>query len=47
MLKHNQWRLVLSFVIVLWAVFMLQPLENQPFVPFAKAEAKARPAEFA
>ena len=34
-------------MIVLWAVFILQPLENQPFVQdIAKAEAKARPAGF-
>ncbi|HTZ19821.1 MAG TPA: protein translocase subunit SecDF, partial [Opitutaceae bacterium] len=47
MLKRNLWKLVLSFVIVLWAVFMLQPIQDQPFVAFAKAEASNRPAEFA
>jgi SecD/SecF fusion protein len=47
MLKRNLWKLVLSFVIVLWAVFMLQPISDQPFAAFAKAEARTRPAEFA
>jgi SecD/SecF fusion protein len=47
MLKRNQWKLVLSFVIVLWAVFMLQPLQDQPFVPFARTEASAKTGEFA
>ena len=46
MLKRNLGKLVQSFIIVLWAVFMLQPLRNQPFVAFSKAEASAKTAEF-
>jgi SecD/SecF fusion protein len=47
MLKRNLWKLVLSFVIVLWAAFMLQPIRDTPFAVYLKEQAKAKPAEFA
>lgn len=47
MFRQNLWKLTLSAVIVLWAVFNLIPLKDQPFGDFVKAEAKAKPAQFA
>ena len=41
MLKRNLWKLTISFIIVLWAVFELQPLKDQPFVGFAKTQTTA------
>jgi SecD/SecF fusion protein len=46
MLKRNLWKLTISFIIVLWAVFELQPLKDQPFVGFAKTQTTAKSSEF-
>ena len=47
MLKRNLWKLTLSFAIVLWAVWTLLPLNDQPFPDYAKAQSRAKTAEFA
>jgi|JI10StandDraft_1071094.scaffolds.fasta_scaffold02396_19 SecD/SecF fusion protein len=47
MLRANLWKLILSTVIVLWAVFNLMPLKDQPFGDFVKSSASAKPAQFA
>jgi SecD/SecF fusion protein len=47
MLKRNLWKLVLSAAIMLWAVWSLTPLKDQPFGDFAKAKSRAKTAEFA
>ncbi len=40
-------KLTLSAALVLWAVFTLMPLKDQPFGDYVKQEASAKPAEFA
>jgi SecD/SecF fusion protein len=47
MLRRHLWKLTLSAAIVLWAVFTLLPLKDQPFGDYLKKEASAKPAEFA
>jgi SecD/SecF fusion protein len=47
MLKRNLWKLTLSFAIVLWAVWTLLPLNDQPFPDYAKSQSRAKTAEFA
>jgi len=52
MLKRNLWKLTLSFAIVLWAVWTLLPLNDQPFAEYAKSQSgsqatPAKTAEFA
>lgn len=47
MLKRNFWKLTLSLAVVLWALFALLPLQDQPFAGFAKEKANAKPADFA
>jgi len=47
MLKRNLWKLTLSFAIVIWAVWTLLPLNDQPFPDYAKAQSRAKTAEFA
>src|SRR5579883_800753 len=46
MLKRNLWKLVLSFVIALWAVSELLPLKSVPFDTYARQHAGNRAAEF-
>ena len=46
MLRRHLWKLTLSAALVLWAVFTLMPLKDQPFGDFVKQEATAKPAEF-
>ena len=46
MLKRNLWKLLLSALIALWAVYELLPLKDIPFPVYAKEHAKAKPAEF-
>ncbi|MFT3781577.1 MAG: protein translocase subunit SecD [Nibricoccus sp.] len=46
MLKRNLWKLILSFVIGLWAVWTLLPLKDRPFAEYAQSKAQAKPAEF-
>ncbi|HTB79840.1 MAG TPA: protein translocase subunit SecD [Opitutaceae bacterium] len=46
MLKRNLWKLVLSVLIVAWAVSELLPLNNQPFVNYARTHVTAKPTEF-
>lgn len=47
MLSRNLWKLLLSLIIMGWAVSSLLPLENQNFPDYAKASATAKTAEFA
>ena len=47
MLRRHLWKLTLSAALVLWAVFTLMPLKDQPFGDYVKQEASAKPAEFA
>ena len=49
MLRQNLWKMILSAVIVLWAVFSLIPLKDKKdFGAFVKAEAtSAKSAQFA
>jgi SecD/SecF fusion protein len=47
MLRRHLWKLTLSAALVLWAVFTLMPLKDQPFGDYVKAAASAKPAEFA
>ncbi len=46
MLKRNLWKLTLSFIIVLWAVFELHPLKDQPFVSFARTQPTTKASDF-
>ncbi len=46
MLRNNLWKLILSAVLVLWAVFTILPLQDRDFAQFLKVEASAKPAEF-
>lgn len=46
MLRRHLWKLTLSAALVLWAVFTLMPLKDQPFGDYVKKEASAKPAEF-
>src|SRR5258708_40133806 len=46
MLSRNLWKIVLSAALVLWAVFTLMPLKDQPFGDYVKQEAAGKPAEF-
>jgi len=46
MLKRNLWKLVLSFLVVIWAVYSLNPLKDQPFPDYIKTHATAKQAEF-
>jgi SecD/SecF fusion protein len=47
MFKRNLWKLTLSFILVIWAVASLIPLQDRPFDSYARSEAQARSAEFA
>ncbi|QYM80426.1 protein translocase subunit SecD [Horticoccus luteus] len=47
MLKRNLWKIVLSVVITAWALTTLLPMKDQDFAKYAKAQAGAKPAEFA
>ena len=47
MLSRNLWKIILSTALVLWAVFALLPLKDQPFGDYLSAEASAQPADFA
>ena len=47
MLRQNYWKLILSAVVVLWAVLELIPLKDQPFGEYVKSEASAKNAQFA
>ncbi|HQY06145.1 MAG TPA: protein translocase subunit SecDF, partial [Lacunisphaera sp.] len=46
MLRANLWKLIASAALVLWSVFTLIPLKDQPFGDYIKQEASAKPAEF-
>ena len=45
MLSRHLWKLTLSAALVVWAVFTLLPLKDQPFGDYVKKEATAKPAE--
>jgi SecD/SecF fusion protein len=47
MLSRNLWKIILSAALVLWAVFTLMPLKDQPFGDYVKSANSAKPAEFA
>jgi SecD/SecF fusion protein len=46
MLKRNLWKILLSAVIVAWAVTEILPLKDTPFPDYVRANATARQAEF-
>jgi SecD/SecF fusion protein len=47
MLRRNLWKLTFSLLLVAWAISTLLPLQDRPFADYIKAEASAKPAEFA
>ncbi len=46
MLKRNLWKLIFSFVIVVWAAWTLYPLSDQDFSAYARDHATAKKGEF-
>ncbi len=46
MLRQNLWKVILSAVLVLWAVFELMPLKDRPFDGYVKSAASAKSAQF-
>lgn len=46
MFRRNLWKITISVIIVAWALLTLLPIQDQPFVEYAKAQATAKPAEF-
>ncbi len=46
MLRQNLWKVILSAVIMLWAVFELIPLKDIPFDGYVKSAASAKSAQF-
>ncbi len=46
MLRRHLWKLTLSAALVLWAVFTLMPLKDQPFGDYVQKTVAAKPAEF-
>jgi SecD/SecF fusion protein len=46
MFKRNFWKLTLSLIVVIWAVSSLLPIQDRPFVDFAKENAEAKQADF-
>ncbi|MBP6508124.1 MAG: protein translocase subunit SecD [Opitutaceae bacterium] len=47
MFKRNLWKILLSLVLLGWAVATLLPLNDQDFPTYIKTHASAKPAEFA
>jgi SecD/SecF fusion protein len=47
MLRRNLWKLTFSLLLVAWAVSTLLPIQDRPFPDYIRAEASAKPAEFA
>src|SRR6478752_4634052 len=47
MLRQNLWKVILSAVVLLWAVVSLLPLKDQNFGDYVKSEASAKSAQFA
>ncbi|MBS0633412.1 MAG: protein translocase subunit SecD [Verrucomicrobia bacterium] len=47
MLQRNLWKILLSLVVVAWALATFLPLQDQDFATYAKAQATEKPAEFA
>src|SRR3569833_3402251 len=47
MLKRNLWKLIFSFVIVVWAAWTLYPLSDQDFGKYVREHATAKKGEFA
>jgi SecD/SecF fusion protein len=47
MLKRNLWKLIFSFVIVVWAAWTLYPLSDQDFGQYVRDHATAKKGEFA
>jgi SecD/SecF fusion protein len=46
MLRQNLWKVILSAVIMLWAVSELLPLKGRPFDSYVKSAASAKSAQF-
>lgn len=44
--RRNRGKLLLSFAIAIWAVLSLLPLDDIPFVDYARTHASSHPAEF-
>jgi SecD/SecF fusion protein len=47
MVKRNLWKILLSLILVGWALVELLPMKDTEFVDYAKAHATNKPAEFA
>ena len=46
MFRRNFWKIAICLAVVLWAGGTLLPLQDQPFVDYAKENATAKTAEF-
>ena len=46
MLKRNLWKLILSAVILVWALSELIPVTDTPFATYVRANATVQTAEF-
>jgi SecD/SecF fusion protein len=47
MFRRNLWKITLSAAILLWAVFTLLPLKDQPFGNYVRSSASAKQTDFA
>ena len=46
MFKRNLWKIILSAVILVWALSELLPLNDTPFATYVRANATVKTAEF-
>ncbi len=46
MLKRNLWKIILSLALMLWAVSEILPVQDTPFVDYARAHATVKAADF-
>src|SRR4051812_31454539 len=47
MVKRNLWKILLTFILMGWALWTLLPIKDTPFVEYARTHAAEKPAEFA
>ncbi len=47
MLRNNLWKLILSVLILSWALVTMMPLKDRPFDKYVTGEASAKTADFA
>src|SRR5512143_425695 len=46
MLRNNLWKLILSVLILSWALVTMTPLKDRPFDQYITGEASAKTADF-